>query len=192
MKKTILFLLAAVLLVWAAPLAQAQSRKSLSADEANQLLQKITGAWNVELSTWSPKHRLMLKTKGDAKFNTPYLGSYVHEQFSYGMPDGNTLEGECFISYSTKQKRFEIAQVDNAGKNIILMTGEWFPEYRSIVFKPVEGLNHQAYHTEPGMQFRYIFLEDGSFSKMIHKRNADGAYTLASLYHYESATAAKK
>lgn len=183
MKKTVIYLLAAVLLVATSPASQASTFKPLTPEKANQILQKVSGTWSLNQRTWLPELRILSTFKGDANFSSSYLGDYVREQFTILQPNGITLKGEIFMRYSTEDKRFEIVQVDNTGKSVLLMAGKWYPEHNSLLFVQVEGLS-PIKKEDKGMQVRYVFLQDGTFSKMIHKIDAKGNYYLASTSHY--------
>ena len=186
MKKTVIFLLAAVLLVWSAPIAKAQKAKRVSVEEANELLQKVAGNWQVDFSLWQPQTKEFLTSSGDASFSKQQQATYVREQFKITKPDGSIEEGEGFLSYSEKNKRFEFVQIDNTGKSTLLLTGEWYPENNTLLLTPESGLEKWGSRNGTPMQLQYIFFEDGTFMKAIRTPDGKGNYTLFSQYHYKA------
>lgn len=185
MKKTVFFLLATVLLAGTAFTAMAQKQKGLSVAEANAILQKTAGAWEIDFSLWQPQSKQFLKSTGNANFSKQ-KGCYVREEFKVTKPDGTIEEGEGFLSYSEANKRFEFVQIDNSGKSTMLLTGQYFPENKTLVLNPENGLEQWAQKNGIAMQLQYVFFEDGTFMKSYRTSDAKGNYSLFSQYHYKA------
>lgn len=192
MKKAFFSLLAAIMLVGSASAAQVQAQKTLTASEANEIIQKISGSWSVNMSVWCPEKKTITNSNGDSDFSTSYLDNYTHERYAISQPDGEMMEGETFLRYCNEKNRFEVVQMDNAGGGVVLMVGTWYPEHKTLVFRQVPGQENQVNKSDVGMQFRYVFLDDGTFSKMTHKLDKKKKYYLASVSHYGNPTAAKQ
>lgn len=190
MKKVITFLLAVVLLIGAAPETQAQKNKTLTTKEANELLQKIVGNWQV--SHYETQFGDdFTETKGNAKFSKAYKGEYVHEQYDLEQADGSTVQGEGFLRFSEEQQRFEFVQVDKKGRSIVLMVGKWVPEYNALSFWPAKGERQWSSSINPNTQCVYLFKEDGTFMKIVRTFDKNKICRIVSQDHYAYPDVAK-
>ncbi|MCC9138176.1 hypothetical protein ACFSKU_00400 [Pontibacter silvestris] len=178
MKKTVLFLLAAVLLVLTAPTTQAQNKKMLTAEEAEELLQKTLGTWQVKALLWQPETKNFSEPRGRASFSSAPNG-IVSEKFEIEQPDGRTERVEGTLRYSEIKKRFEFVQLDHKGNSTLLMYGKWNPNFSMITFRPAKGQKHIAGKA----LWQYFFFDDGSFKKVVRKPDTQGNYMIASEYH---------
>lgn len=188
MKKAVIYLLAAVMLVSTA--AQAQKQKKLTESEAKQLLQKTVGNWQINSYEWQPKSGIYVETTGRASFESAHGGNYVREQFELTKSDGTKVSGEGFLRYSEANKRFEFVQLDNEGKCILLMTGKWHPEYNLLTFSNVKEAQGSADEQGMAAHWQYYFLEDGSIKKIVRKPNMKGQYMITSTNHYQPSSTA--
>lgn len=179
MKKSLNILLAAMLLLLAIPTAKAQQQ--ISNAEAQNLLNRMLGQWQVNYSEWSPEQKNFQHTKGIASFRTAYKDNYVREEFEITDKDGEAIKGEGFVRYSNEFNRFELVQLDESGQSTLLLEGKWYPEYRLVSFTPVED---QLQAKSLRMRWDYIFFEDGTFKKVLRKANKKGEYRIASDFHY--------
>ncbi|MCC9167680.1 DUF1579 family protein [Pontibacter harenae] len=190
MKKGLIFLLAAVLLIGASPVTQANPTTApLSADQASEVLQKIAGDWVINLSVWDQKNEKPSAFKGISKIFPFNSDNIMREQFEIPQPDGTTLTGDGYIRYSHSRKCFEFAQVTPAGNREVLMIGKYSPQHNTILFLPATKSENR--HSKPSVQWRYVFFEDGSFTKVVHELNAQGNYAISSYYHYNQASTAE-
>ena len=193
MKKVISFLLAAVLLIGAAPATQAQKSKSLTAKEADQVLQRIVGNWQVShyVRQYDFERENLKETKGSAKFSKDLQGNYVHEQTELKLPDGSSLHGESFIRYSEAQKQFEFVQLDKTGKSMVMMVGKWLPKYNTLVFRPVTGDKQWSSKIDPNLHCLYLFKDDGTFIRLTRTLDQYGNLAIISQDHYAYPEVAK-
>lgn len=192
MKKSVFFLLAALLLAGSSFAAPRQTPQPLSVSQANEILEKIAGNWTVEMTNWDPDTKTFSRSTGRANISSSYLDNYVHEQYTVNQPDGSLVKGESFMRYCDEKNRFEVVQMDNSGNGVVLMVGNWYPLNNTLVFRQIEGQEDQVNKSEQGMVFRYVFLEDGTVSKMTHKLNKKKKYFLASVSHYGHPTTVSK
>lgn len=189
MKKIITILFAAALLVGASPVTQAQNNTPLTAKqaEANQLLQRIVGNWQVSHYAKQQGSKELQLAKGSTKFSKGLKGDYVHEQSNIKNTDGSSVEGESFIRYSETMKRFEHVQVDKNGNSIVVMVGKWSPKYKTLAFTPLKGEGQWSSKIDPYMQCLYLFKEDGTFIRVNRTVDKNGNFTIISQDHYSSA-----
>ncbi|RDV15294.1 DUF1579 domain-containing protein [Pontibacter diazotrophicus] len=189
MKKLMTFLLAAVLLIGAAPVTQAQGNKTLTSKEADQLLQRIVGNWQV--NQYDSDRGKFIETKGTANFSRDSKDNYVHEQLELLQPDGSAMQGDGFLRYSEEQNRFELVQLDKNGKSIVLMVGKWLPKYNTLAFTPVKGEKQWSSKIDPSMHCLYIFKHDGTFMKINRTIDKNGNLKATSQYHFSLPGVAK-
>ncbi|MFD3000709.1 DUF1579 family protein [Pontibacter toksunensis] len=192
MKKIISFLFAAALLVGAAPVTQAQNNTPLTAKqaEANQLLQRIVGNWQVSRYEKQHNSKELKLAKGNTKFTKGLEGDYVHELSKIKNTDGSSVEGESFIRYSETMKRYEHVQVDKNGKSIVVMVGKWSPKYNALTFRPLTGEGQWSSKVDPNMQCVYLFKDDGSFIRVTRTLDQQGNFTILSQDHYSNSSVA--
>lgn len=198
MKKVFSFLLALVLLIGAASEIQAQKgkalvAKSLTAKEADQLLQRIMGNWQVShfVNHYDFEKEKIIETKGTANFSRAFKGDYVHEKFELKQPDGSTLQGDGFLRYSEDQNQFEMVQLDKKGRSMVLMVGKWYPEYNTLLFRPAKGEGQWSEKIDPNMQCLYLFSEDGTFMRLTRTFDQYGNSVVISQDHYNYPNVAK-
>lgn len=186
MKKVMTFLLAAVLLIGAAPATQAQKSKVLTSKEAEEILQRIVGKWQVShyVTEYDFEKSKLVETKGTASFGKAFKGNYVHEQFELEQPDGSTLQGDGFIRYSEEQNQFELVQFDKKGKSIVQMVGKWYPGYNTLLFTHVKGEGQWSKKNDPNMHCLYLFKEDGTFLRVNRTFDKNGNCLVISQDHY--------
>lgn len=185
MKKAMYFLLAAVLLALAAPTTQAQKKKPLTPQEADKLLQKTLGSWQVKALVWQPETKQFTEPRGKASFSYAEDGT-INESFEIVEPDGSISKIEGRIRYSELNKRFEFLQQDILGNSVLLMYGKWDPNFSMISFRPAKGQRRMAGR----VLWQYFFFDDGSFKKVVRTPDAQGTYTIAYEYHCMPATTA--
>ncbi|MCC9136087.1 DUF1579 family protein [Pontibacter silvestris] len=190
MKKIIVYLLTAVLLVGSGTTLEAQNKKDITTSEANKLLQKTIGNWRISSYEWQPETQKFVETTGNASFNKAYQGNYIKEQFEIKKTDGSIVTGEGFLRYSETSKRFEFVQLDDEGESIVLMVGEWRPEYNLLTLSSVKETESFAIGNSNVAHWQYFFLEDGSIKKIVRKPNAKGLYVITATNHYVPANTA--
>lgn len=186
-KKISFFLLAAVLLVWAAPYLSAQHRASLTSDQASAILQKAIGSWEIKSVTWQPWLNKFAYSGGTASFRYDNDGC-VHERLALEQPDGSIEKAEGLLRYSEQNKRFEYVQVDEMGNSNLIMFGEWNPDFSMIAFKPAKGQKHVA----ASVIWQYFFFDDGSFKKVIRTPDGQGNSIIAAEFHCQQPKVAKR
>ncbi|WP_162052098.1 DUF1579 family protein [Pontibacter pamirensis] len=186
MKKLMTFLLAAILLIGAAPASQAQKNNIFTPKQAaaNQLLGRIVGNWQVSHYVRQAGTNNLIETKGNTKFSKAFQGDYVHEQFNLSQPDGSSIQGESFIRYSDALDRYEYVQLDKRGKSIIMMVGKWSKKYDTLAFKPVRGEGQWSNKIDPNLQCLYIFKLDGTFMRLTRTFDKHGNCIIISQDHY--------
>lgn len=188
MKKIIsFFLLATVLLAWTAPATSAQHRASLTADQANEILQKSLGSWEIKSVTWQPWLNKFAYSDGTASFRYDDDGC-IHERLSLEQPDGSIEEAEGLIRYSDKNKRFEFVKIDKMGNSNLIMFGDWNPDFSMIAFKPAKGVKHLS----DKVIWQYFFFDDGSFKKVIRTPDGQGNSIIAAEFHCQQPKVAER
>lgn len=186
MKKLSIFLLAAALLIGAAPDTQAQKNNTTTFKQAaaNQLLGRIVGNWQVSHYVRQADTKDLIETKGITKFSKAYQGDYVHEQFDLSQPDGSSIQGESYIRYSEDQDRYEYVQLDKRGKSIVMMVGKWSKKYNTLAFSPLRGEEQWSTKIDPNLQCLFIFKHDGTFMKLTRTFDKHGNCIVISQDHY--------
>lgn len=185
MKKTITFLLAALLLAGAAPATMAQEKQGLTTKQANQLLQRIVGSWTVNRYLSEPVTFALTEVKGSANCKKGGGAEFVHETTHLRQPNGTIESEDGFLRYAGDRERFEFVQPNKKGKNVVLMAGDWSPEYNTLVLRPVLKNGRWAKDTDPNMQYLYVFKPDGSFMKIVRTYDANvKSYRVISQDHY--------
>lgn len=188
MKKVIsFFLLAAVLLAGAAPLTAAQNGSRLTPDEANNILEKTVGAWQVKSVAWQPWNSKFAFSEGSASYRYDNNGN-VREHLSLVQPDGTVEEVEGLLRYSAQNKRFEFVQVDEAGGITLLMHGKWNPDFNMIVLTPAIAPRHVSSQ----VTWQYLFFDDGSFRKVVRTPDGKGNTMIAAEFHCQQPNVAKR
>lgn len=188
MKKIIsFFLLAAVLLAWTAPNASAQHRASLTPDQANDLLKKSIGSWEIKSVIWQPWLNKFAFSGGSASFRYDDDGC-VHERLAIEQPDGRYEETEGLLRYSETNKRFELVQIDKVGNTNLIMYGKWDPDFNMIAFSPAKGQKHIS----DKVIWQYFFFDDGSFKKVIRTPDGQGNSIIAAEFHCLQPNMAKR
>ncbi|MFT2010149.1 DUF1579 family protein [Pontibacter sp. 13R65] len=188
MKKSVIFLLAVVLLAWSSASVQAQSAAHLSYSDASFLLQKTLGKWQLTKSSWNIEKKEMSKITGSATFSPSVKDVSVHEQSEIMLADNTLQTEEGHLRYSKSRHRFEFVKQDaNTGKDVILFTGNWYPNYRTILLTATPATKNK--NAKPD-QWRYVFQENGSFTKMVHKADKAGNMILTDQYNFTPASAA--
>ncbi|TXK46816.1 DUF1579 domain-containing protein [Pontibacter qinzhouensis] len=186
MKKSVIFLLAAVLLTFSATTTQAQAHISYS--DASFLLQKTLGKWQVTKATWNPELKEMNKISGKAIYSPSTSDVSVYEQAELMLADGTSEAEEGHLRYSKSRHQFEFVKKDAAtGKEVLLYTGHWYPEYKTILLTAAQVTKDK--NQKPN-QWRYVFQENGTFTKMVHKANKDGNMILINQYNFKPDIAA--
>lgn len=172
------FLLAAVLLAWTAPLTRAQQKGSLTADQANAIMQKTIGNWQIKSTLWQPWQNKFAYAGGTASFSYDDDGC-VFESLEFEQPDGTVEEVQGRIRYSEVSRLFEFVQLDKKGNSTLVMIGEWNPDFNMIAFRPLKGQKHYASKTA----WQYFFFDDGSFKKVIRTPDGRGNSIIAAEFH---------
>lgn len=193
MKKAIIFLLAVVLLAGASPATQAQRKKALTSTEANLLLQKLEGNWDISYYKKKDGSNQLTEKEGVGTNSRDRKKDYVHEQVQIAQADGNSMRSEGFLRYCEAKERFEFVQIDDSGKTILLLVGQWHPDYNTLSFKPVKGFEQWGSTTDRNLnlQCHYVFKEDGTFIKLMRIVDENGNYIITDQYHYKVADVAK-
>ncbi|TXK46814.1 hypothetical protein FVR03_10330 [Pontibacter qinzhouensis] len=182
MKKSLIFVLAAVLLAWTATAVKAQTPAQLTSSDAAFLLQKTVGNWLVVRSTWQPETKQMLNTPGKGIFSPSATDVSVHEQYEFTGADGTIQKEEGYLKFSKKRNQFEFVKLNDAtGKEVLLFTGSWYPEYKTLLLTAVTPIKSSRAQAE---QWRYVFQEDGTFSKIVHQADKKGNMQLTYQYQY--------
>lgn len=182
MKKPLIFILAAVLLVWSATAAQAQSPAHVSYADASFLLQKTVGNWLVTRSRWQPESRQMLTNPGRASFSASTTDVSVHEQYEFTETDGSMQQEAGFLRFSKTRSQFEFYRINSStGKETLLYTGSWYPEFNTIMLTAVTPAKSK--HAQPD-QWRYVFQDNGTFTKLVYKSDRKGNMLLTGQYHH--------
>ena len=182
MKKSVIFLLAAVLLAWSAPATQAQSPAHLSYSDASFLLQKTLGDWQVTKSNWNPEKQEMSKVSGKATYSPSTTDVSVQEQAEIMLKDGTSQTEEGTLRYTKSRHQFEYVKTDPAtGKEMILFTGHWYPDFRTILMTASPTSKNKKAKPD---QWRYVFQENGTFTKMVHQADTNGKMILIDQYHF--------
>ncbi|WP_276499205.1 DUF1579 family protein [Pontibacter litorisediminis] len=183
MKKVIFTLLAAALLVAAAPAVQAQELREgqLTSKEAYELLRRLSGNWLVSHYTWQPESRTFHQTTGEAQISHAYQGSFLHEKADLKLPDGSKKRQECFLGYSAEKSRFELIQADEKSRNTTLMVGKWYPECNAITLTHPDGLKKGVLSS---IEYVYVFLSDNALLKIVRTLDKDGNLLILSKDYY--------
>ncbi|PRY16485.1 uncharacterized protein DUF1579 [Pontibacter ummariensis] len=184
MKKVITSLLAAVLLVLAAPATQAQENNPLSSTEAYRLLRSIAGNWLVTHYVWQPESQTFVEEEGEAVFSRAYQGSYVHEKSDVAQTDGSVMHRESFLGFSPEKGHFELIQSDETGKNSLLLIGQWHPEFNALTFTPAKTDQPEDLKGKFVTQYVYLFLPEGNLLKIVRTIDEKGNYLIRSQDYY--------
>lgn len=182
MKKTIIFLLAAVLLAGAAPTTQAQKKQATTVAQANAILQKMQGDWRVKTLIWQPEQKSFFESDGIVSYSTDD-NKAVREEFTVALPDSSTQHYKGMLRYAEDKQRFEFVQFDAEGKATVMMQGKWDPRFSMIYLKPVKGQMRADGKRKLRLQLQYFFFDDGSFKKVAKTPDGRGHYLIASEYH---------
>ncbi|WP_187264735.1 hypothetical protein [Pontibacter beigongshangensis] len=182
MKNHFTFILMAMLLVWSATTAQAQSPARISDADASFLLQKTIGNWLVDKSSWQADTRQMLTVPGRAIFKPSSTDVSVHEQYEFTAADGTLQQEAGCLRFSKTRHQFEFYKTNGAtGKETLLFTGSWYPEFNTIMLTAVTSGNSK--HANPD-QWRYVFQNNGAFTKLVYKADKKGNMLLSDQYHH--------
>ncbi|MBF9254008.1 DUF1579 family protein [Pontibacter sp. 172403-2] len=182
MKKAVIFLLAVILLAGAAPTTQAQKNAKISVAEANAILQKMKGDWQVKTLIWQPDQKSFFESDGMVSYSTDD-NKAVREQFDITQPDGSTKHYEGTLRYAEDKQRFEFVGLDDEGKASVMMQGKWDPRFSMLYFKPVKGQMRADGKKKLRQQLQYFFFDDGSLKKVTKIPDGKGNYLIAAEYH---------
>ncbi|MFT2010147.1 hypothetical protein ACMA1I_15845 [Pontibacter sp. 13R65] len=185
MKRFLLILLTAVLPVGYSSAAQPDPNSTpLSYSDVTYLIQRIAGNWYVDKSTWHPEIKKMTGMAGTA-IHQPASDIIMHEQLEISEDDGTSYIEEGTLRYSMDRNQFEFVKLDPAtGKELTLYTGHYYPEFKTILLTGEVLLKKRK--AKIG-QHRYIFLDNGSFIKIIHYTDKKGDLHMGHRYHYTPA-----
>lgn len=188
MKKLLFFLLPAMLVIWSSATAQEPVPSLITYADASSVLQKTVGKWHVNKSTWHPEIRKMSDMEGTATHLSFPTDIAVQEQFEFIESDGTLHKEEGILRYSKVRQQFEFVTVDaSTGKEIVLFTGHWHSNFKTILLKGMVRLKNR--NVKLG-EWRYIFLENGAFTKIIHYADKNGNLHFGHRYHYIPAPSA--
>jgi len=182
MKKAVIFLLAVILLAGAAPTTQAQKKSTITVAEANAILQKMQGDWQVKTLIWQPEQRSFFESDGMVSYSTDD-NKAVREQFDIAQPDGSTKHYEGMLRYAEDKQRFEFVELDEEGKASVMMQGKWDPRFNMLYLKPVKGQMRADGKRKLRQQLQYFFFDDGSLKKVTKTPDGKGNYLIAAEYH---------
>ncbi|WP_187264319.1 hypothetical protein [Pontibacter beigongshangensis] len=179
MKQTLLFLLLAI---GSAASAQQQLPSTLTYSDALSIIQKISGQWHVKKCTWHPEIRKMSEQEGTATHLLSATAITVAEQVEFTEISGTLHKEEGMLRYSRDRQQFEYVPVQGGGgKEIVLYAGHWHAPFKTLLLKGVVRLKGKKVSLG---EWRYTFMEDGSFVKDIHYSDKNGNLHLAHRYHY--------
>jgi len=185
MKKTVIFLLAVILLAGAAPTTQAQKKQAITVAYANSILQKMQGDWQVKTLIWQPEQKSFFESDGIVSYKSDD-NQVVHENFDVALPDGSTKHYEGMLRYAEDKQQFEFVQFDEEGKASVMMQGKWDLRFNMLYFKPVKGQMRTDGKRKLRQQLQYFFFDDGSLKKVTKTPDGKGNYLIASEYHCQA------
>ncbi len=165
--------------------AMAQSQVRLTSCDATSLLEKTIGKWQVNQSAWQSEKKDLATWAGRATYNSSGKGNNVHELCEIEMADGYTKTFDGYLRFVENQNQFEYVVADPAtGKEEKLFVGEWFPEFNTLLLFSVRPKNTKLFKKYIPEQWRYVFFDNGTFSKMVHQPDENGKLILTHKYNY--------
>ncbi len=129
----------------------------------------------------------MSKVSGRATYSPSTTDVSVKEHAEIVFADGTSKTEAGTLRYKKSRHQFEYVQTDLAtGKEVILFTGHWYPDFRTILMTASPSSKNK--NAKPD-EWRYVFQENGTFTKMVHQANANGKMILTDQYHFTPASA---
>ncbi|TXK46815.1 hypothetical protein FVR03_10335 [Pontibacter qinzhouensis] len=185
MKKVKEILLTAILLACTVLAVQAQTLPRLSHADATYLLQRSLGSWQVSESVWQPTQKSVMTCAGKAVYKASDKDIAVHEHCEIQLPDGASDAHDGYLRYSTTNNQFEFVKEEAAtGKAVKLFTGHWFPEFNTLLMFEVRPKGTKLFKKFRPQQWRYVFQNNGTFSKLVHQPDEHGNMLLMHKSNY--------
>ncbi|WP_242916516.1 hypothetical protein [Pontibacter liquoris] len=186
MKKTVIFLLAALLLAATMPVTtQAQKSKSFTLKNAMSLFNRMYGTRMVKTLIWQPEQQRFFETSGTVRYSL-HQNKALREEFDIEQPDGSVKHVEGMLRYDTNKSRFEFVQYDTEGHATVMFAGKWDPDFAMIDLEPLKRqwqLNGKRRKQDQELHLRYFFFPDGSFKKVVRTLEDTGDSAIAYEYH---------
>lgn len=159
-------------------------RSSQSGDDVDHLLNRMRGTFSIAARHRRRPDQEFEQLAGISTWTRERYGRFVHEAFELTHGD-RRLEGEVFLGPTPVQNQFELVQLDAFNPVVFHVAGTWDADREQLVMQrvwpPADG---DAVSARP-LRWVYRLADGGSFVKEMHVPGPDGAYFLASDYHYQ-------
>ena len=177
MKKTILFLIAAVLMSFTVSNSYSQDESMqkwmeyMTPGDMQKMLAKGTGEWISKSKFWMAPGGETMESEGESTGEMIMGGRYLMSKHSGNMM-GMPFEGMSIEGYDNSLKLFMNTWIDNMGTGIMYLTGTWDESSKSITYTgkmsdPISG-------GWVDVKEVVTYKEDGSTSMEMYGQGPDG------------------
>ncbi|HAO05735.1 MAG: alpha/beta fold hydrolase [Bacteroidetes bacterium] len=149
------------------------------------LSEKIIGYHNMDI-TIATSNNGSIFSKGVSNFHSTLNGKYTQEDFSFVLNEA-IISGTAYLGFSDLYNRYELTQVDNKSKSMILLHGTWDDStHQSITFANPDAIEQWGLPYGMKLEWKYRFISVDNFIKEIWLIN-NGIRSLSSSYNYYNA-----
>lgn len=139
----------------------------------HQWMAKHAGIWEAEMSSWMGPGD-PVKSKATEKCTMIMNGLYLISDFSSNMM-GMPFTGQSITAYDNAKKMFVITWIDNFGSGIIMMTGQYNEQTKTLEVKgkqtdPVSGKDSDIRQVN-------VYHDNDSYTSTMYGTGPDGKET---------------
>jgi hypothetical protein len=99
--------------------------------DVHKRMAAMEGRWTAHVKEWMAPNAPATESDGTAEFKMVLGGRYLHQSF-HGTMMGQPYEGMGLSGYDNAKKTTQSVWVDNAGTGIMMMTGNWDADGKSL------------------------------------------------------------
>lgn len=139
--KQITFLLLTSLFILKLESLQAQDDAMMKAwiafatpGEMHKLMASWDGNWTTDITSWMDPTSPPQKSTGMVENKTVFNGLYQMGHYT-GTMMGAPFEGYSTLAYDNAKKMFVNTWIDNMGSGVVVMTGQWNPQTKTLELK---------------------------------------------------------
>jgi len=102
--------------------------------EMHKLMSKWDGNWTTDITSWMDPTAPPQKSTGTVENKTVLNGLYQMGHYT-GTMMGAPFEGYSTLAYDNAKKMFVNTWIDNMGSGVVVMTGQWNPQTKTLELK---------------------------------------------------------
>ncbi|MCP3917679.1 MAG: DUF1579 domain-containing protein [bacterium] len=153
---------------------------AIAQDDSDARLEQLVGEFAIEARVWPAPGADPLPAHGSATWTRSHGDRFVHEHFELETA-GQLVEGDAWIAWMPKAKRYELTQIDAFHPRTTWLTGAWDAQRERIVLRDDERARPEGFAAQ---HWEFGFDEESGFRKELFKTDAEGTTWLASEYRY--------